>query len=175
MNKPTEQELRNQLAELRAATAQHLEDLERRIRQHETDAEMIAACTVPRKYQTEAVLPAKSTIYVSLGAEYDLPETMCFGIPETMQRGFGLERDFVMHYLHVDDGARGAHAVVTAFITGATSHWVNMAVPASHFADPPTVRFDLLLGRSAPLLWLSNPTDREIKVRCAIEGLERPQ
>lgn len=96
------------------------------------------------KYNRDEIVDPGDVRTYCFGVDFDVPGSGVAGIPETVQRSFGMERWFKVNRIVVDDDIASNFALTGVFL-GSMSLWhPGLKVPAARFAAsaPPIPAFD---------------------------------
>ena len=131
----------------------------------------------PREYEVDVELPPDLSS-VTFGVEFKVPDTEIFGLPETAQMVFGVERDFTLDHLLINDEDAVHFVVRHVFAGGAQAVWrTDAEISASKFAA--SVTSPILLNTKPQVRGLSiavvvvNKTAEPKRFRAKIIGRER--
>lgn len=136
----------------------------------------LVAPWTPREYSASVDIEPGSAVSIDMGTEYVVPGTSVFGLLETAQKEFGIEHEFIVKRLIVDD-ADVADLVFQSLYVGTRAMWrIGADVPASKFAasakEP--IEFDQHAQKGLRVaVRVCNPTNEKRTIRVKIAGKER--
>jgi len=122
------------------------------------------------------VVPAGGHATVTFGADYKVPGTEVFGLPETIQTRFGIEHDFHVESLSIND-EDAPHFTIGPMFLGQRSAWrFDVELPASKFAASasPVLKLNQDIGGGLVIsLTVRNISDVARPFRAKILGREK--